>query len=277
MTLTQVHISENEVSVHTYPKSVSGPFILTVLLDLDNILHNCCPWPNGMPWHWPKVISGAVVVEWLSSWLAEQEDRGSIPGLATWVFRDWLSPASKSRYGWKIAKSTLILKTTNQPTQGNISKVKVHTYPKPCPGHNSSLPCWILIIYHTIVSWPWLRFISPRSRSQFTHGKTLFQDHYLSWVTWMGMILHTIVVHDPGFFFLFFCFVLFFARVLVMTCLVSTVHLIDIILFVILFNENMHYDKITKMSKDSTIFTSLTSPQVPPTLTKRQIISKLGR
>ena len=31
-----------------------------------------------------------------------------------WIFRDWLSPASKSRYGWKIAKSTLILKTTNQ-------------------------------------------------------------------------------------------------------------------------------------------------------------------
>ena len=57
---------------------------------------------------------GAAVAEWLSSWLAEQEDRGSIPGLATWIFRDWLSPASKSRYGWKIVKSTLILKTTNQ-------------------------------------------------------------------------------------------------------------------------------------------------------------------
>ena len=58
----------------------------------------------------------AAVAEWLSSWLAEQEDRGSIPRLATWIFRDWLSPASKSRYGWKIAKSTLIKKTTNQPT-----------------------------------------------------------------------------------------------------------------------------------------------------------------
>ena len=48
------------------------------------------------------------MAEWSSSWLAEQEDRGSIPRLATWIFRDWLSPASKSRYGWKIAKSTLI-------------------------------------------------------------------------------------------------------------------------------------------------------------------------
>ena len=29
------------------------------------------------------VCTGAAVAEWLSSWLAEQEDRGSIPGLAT--------------------------------------------------------------------------------------------------------------------------------------------------------------------------------------------------
>ena len=60
-------------------------------------------------------MCGAAVAEWLSSWLAKQEDRGSIPGLATWIFKDWLSPASKSKFGWKIAKSTLILKqTTNQ-------------------------------------------------------------------------------------------------------------------------------------------------------------------
>ena len=29
---------------------------------------------------------------------------------------DWLSPASKSRYGWNTAKATYILNTTNQPT-----------------------------------------------------------------------------------------------------------------------------------------------------------------
>ena len=63
---------------------------------------------------------GAAVAEWLSSWLAEQEDRGSIPGLATWIFRDWLSPASKPRYNRKIAKSTLILKTTNKANDSNI-------------------------------------------------------------------------------------------------------------------------------------------------------------
>ena len=38
---------------------------------------------------------GAAVAEWLSSWIAEKEDQGSISGLATWIFRDWLSPAYK--------------------------------------------------------------------------------------------------------------------------------------------------------------------------------------
>ena len=42
---------------------------------------------------------GAAMVEWLRSWLAEQEVRGSIPPPRHLNFRDWLSPASKSRYG----------------------------------------------------------------------------------------------------------------------------------------------------------------------------------
>ena len=98
-----------------------------------------------------KVKLGAVVAEWLSSWLAEQEDQGSIPGLATWIFRDWLSPASKSRYDWKIAKSTLILKTTNQPKKSRSSSDCTHCY-NPCPGHNSLLSCCIWITFHTIIN-----------------------------------------------------------------------------------------------------------------------------
>ena len=54
----------------------------------------------------PFLLAPPAVTEWLSSWLAEQENRGSIPGLATRIFRDWLSPASKSRYGWNTAEAT---------------------------------------------------------------------------------------------------------------------------------------------------------------------------
>ena len=32
-----------------------------------------------------RLLSGAVVAEWLSSWLEEQQVRGSIPHLATWI------------------------------------------------------------------------------------------------------------------------------------------------------------------------------------------------
>ena len=55
--------------------------------------------------------------------------------------------------------------------------VTVRTYPKPYPGHKLSLPSWILIIYHSIVSWPLLRDISPRSRSLFTHGNFFFRPY----------------------------------------------------------------------------------------------------
>ena len=98
---------------------------LYILLPFIEIIESwplCVVWTRGNAYlltrlYRIKTFGGAAVAEWLSSWLAEQEDRGSIPGLATWIFRDWLSPASKSRYGWKIDKSTFILKTTNQPTK----------------------------------------------------------------------------------------------------------------------------------------------------------------
>ena len=72
---------------------------VSVMVDI-GFLSNIMKYPS------PKCYIVAVVAEWLSSWHAEQEDRGSIPGLAIWSFRDWLSPASKSRYGWNTAEAT---------------------------------------------------------------------------------------------------------------------------------------------------------------------------
>ena len=39
------------------PKTVSWPQLLNAKLDLDNISHNFCPWPNDVSWPWPKVLS----------------------------------------------------------------------------------------------------------------------------------------------------------------------------------------------------------------------------
>ena len=64
-------------------------------------------------------------------WNAEQEDRGSIPGLATWIFGDWFSPASKSSYGWKIAKS--LKQLTNQPTLLELKTMNVYKWDNTFP------------------------------------------------------------------------------------------------------------------------------------------------
>ena len=61
-------------------------------------------------WQW------AAVAECSSSWDAEQEDRGSILGRTTWIFRDWLYPASKSRYGWNTTEID-VNPQYNQPTK----------------------------------------------------------------------------------------------------------------------------------------------------------------
>ena len=125
MTLTQGLISYVKITMHTYQKSLSGPLLLTAKIDRDNISYNCCPWPKGVSWPWPKVTS------------------------------------LRSRSQWTQTKNS-------------------------CMGHNSSLPSWIYIIYHTIISWPWFRVTSLWSRSQFTDC-IFFQTiafHGLLWWRW---------------------------------------------------------------------------------------------
>ena len=46
MILTQDHISEFKVAVHTFPKSVSEQLLFTTMWDIDNIFHNCFPNPR---------------------------------------------------------------------------------------------------------------------------------------------------------------------------------------------------------------------------------------
>ena len=65
------------------------------------------------------------------------------------------------------------------------------------PGHNSFLPCWIWIIFHTNSSWYWLRVIGQRSRFQLTQHKLVSGPYtFLGYL--IRMILHTIVFNDTG-------------------------------------------------------------------------------
>ena len=61
---------------------------------------------------------GAAVAEWLSSWLAEQEVRGSIPGLATWISEiDYLQLPSRDMAGISLNRRTNQPDLLSQPKQ----------------------------------------------------------------------------------------------------------------------------------------------------------------
>ena len=103
-------------------------------------------------WIGYKPISGelkrAAVAEWISSWLAEQEDRGSIPGLATWIF-SCFQVAIWLKYRWSDLNPQY-----NQPTirwtktnDSNWKNVVLHNH---LPVRYSNLNIFILAKYTMI-------------------------------------------------------------------------------------------------------------------------------
>ena len=127
MILTQGHFSYFKVTVHMYPKSMSGPWLLPAMSDLDDISRNCCSGPKGVPWSWLKVIFPR-----------------SSPQC---TYTDNLCPGHNSSLqscSWIIVHTLIVhaqgcVRTLTEVHISNVN-VPVHTYPKSCPGHNSSLP-----------------------------------------------------------------------------------------------------------------------------------------
>ena len=74
-----------------------------------------------------------------------------------------------------------------------------------CPAHKKlRIPMSELdIISHNCcpwrkgVSWPWLKVIPPRSMSQCTHTENPCPGYNYSVSSWIWIIFHTIVAHDP--------------------------------------------------------------------------------
>ena len=93
-------------------------------------------------------LKGAAVAEWLRSWLAEQEVRGSIPGLATWIF-SCVQVAIWLKYRWSDVNPQY-----NQPTirwtktnDSNWKNVVLHNH---LPVRYSNLNIFILAKYTMI-------------------------------------------------------------------------------------------------------------------------------
>ena len=87
-------------------------------------------------------------------------------------------------------------------TQGHIVKVTVHIYRNPCPSHNSSLPSWIWIIFHTIVVHDprVCHDLDPRpylqGQGHIAHIQNLCPCHKSSLPSWIWIIFHILIVHD---------------------------------------------------------------------------------
>ena len=75
---------------------------------------------------WTKMVKGAAVAEWLSSWLAEQEVRGSIPRLATWISEiGYLLPSSRDMAEIPLKRRKSSIQPTNQQKWFYFSKLAV--------------------------------------------------------------------------------------------------------------------------------------------------------
>ena len=84
-----------------------------------------------------------------------------------------------------------------------MSRLQCKHTGNPCPGHNSSLPNWIWIIFHTIVVHAprVCHVLDPMSylqgQSHSTHTGNPCPGHNSSLPSWIWIIFHTIVAHDP--------------------------------------------------------------------------------
>ena len=81
---TMVHCTGNDIFWEIYEcKQTKKIFTFSVMSSMDKECQKHGKRVDTQHLNYITVETGAAAAEWLSSWLAEQEDRGSIPGLAT--------------------------------------------------------------------------------------------------------------------------------------------------------------------------------------------------
>ena len=139
---------------------VSGSYLLTHLSDLDNISHNCCQWPTGVSWPWPKVISSR-----LKSQCAHIQNPVG-PSLRTAMLD--LDSISHNR-----------IMTF---TQGHIAKVKVTVYTWQKIVLGPLLKNWMLILVllceNECQRWDASRYIKARSAFMYIVTRLISDVHF---------------------------------------------------------------------------------------------------
>ena len=122
-----------------WPWSLTPDLKTTAMLDLVNNSHNWCPWPKDVSWPLHKVISPRSQCTHTQNLCPGHNS--SLPGWVWWIFHTIVV------HGQRVFHDLDARSYLNG--QGHSAHILV---PKNlCLGNNSSLPCWILIIFHTIV------------------------------------------------------------------------------------------------------------------------------
>ena len=173
MTLTQGYISKVKVTVQMYRNPCPGHnsslaswiwIISRTLIDHYPIVF------KGVSWPWPKVISPMSRSQYTHTQNLCPGHNSSLPCLIwiifhTIVVHDQIVHVVCHDFDprWHFQ---------GQGHSAHIPKNHVWAITPHChQGSPSTLSAMfdLDIIYHTVISWPWLRVILPGSRSQFTH------------------------------------------------------------------------------------------------------------
>ena len=137
MFLTKGHISKVMVIMHIYPKSVSRPLLLTVMLDLDNkyitqLLYMTQGCVMTMTYGHTSKVKVTVITY-----------RTSVSGPHLFTLLPYLI--------WIIFHTTVVHDLRMCHDLDPRSRSQWSHIQNLCPGHNSSLPCCFWIMFHTIV------------------------------------------------------------------------------------------------------------------------------
>ena len=158
------------------------------MLDLDNYSHNCFPWPIGVSWPWPR------------SYLRGQGHSAHIPKIRIWDKTPYCYVGSGNYFKQLLSMTQRkVCRDLDRRSYLQCQGQSAYNPKNQCPGHNSSLPCWIWIIFHTIVVHDSRvchdldpRSYLPRSRSQCTHTRNPYPGHHSLLSDLVVMILWTL-------------------------------------------------------------------------------------
>ena len=149
-----------------------------------------CPWPKGVSWPWPKVISR---VSRSQCTYTENLRPGHNSSLQSWI---WIIFHTLIVHDPRVCHDLYPRSyLQGKDHSAHIPQICVQSLTPHC--HAGSGYFTQFCPWPKDVSWPWPKVISRVSRSQCTYTENLCPGHNSSLQSWIWIIFHTLIVHDP--------------------------------------------------------------------------------